>query len=64
MPEAAEVERLVQRVHARFKDNDEGENSRVYPALERVPRDLFGICVAGTSGRIYAAGRSRTNSPS
>ncbi|MBN8914222.1 MAG: glutaminase A [Rhizobiales bacterium] len=56
LPEAAEVERLVQRVHARFKDNDEGENSKVYPALERVPRDLFGICVAGTSGRIYAAG--------
>ncbi len=56
LPEAAEVERLVQRGHARFKDNDEGENSKVYPALERVPRDLFGICVAGTSGRIYAAG--------
>ncbi|WP_024279794.1 glutaminase A [Xanthobacter sp. 126] len=56
LPEADEVERLVRRAHARFKDNDEGENSKVYPALERVPRDLFGICVAGTSGRIYAAG--------
>lgn len=56
LPEAAEVERLVQRVHARFKDNEEGENSKVYPALERVPRDLFGICVVGSSGRIYAAG--------
>lgn len=56
LPEADEVERLVRRAHARFKDNDEGENSRVYPALERVPRDLFGICVAGTSGRIYAIG--------
>ncbi|MFG1360593.1 glutaminase A [Xanthobacter pseudotagetidis] len=56
LPEAEEVERLVRRAHARFKDNAEGENSKVYPALERVPRDLFGICVAGTSGRIYAAG--------
>ena len=28
----------------------------VYPALARVPADLFGICVVGTSGRVYAAG--------
>ncbi|MEP9348625.1 glutaminase A [Xanthobacter sp. KR7-225] len=56
LPEAEQIERLVQRAYARFKDNDAGENSKVYPALERVPRDLFGICVVGTSGRVYAAG--------
>jgi glutaminase len=28
----------------------------VYPALARVPSDLFGVCVVGTSGRGYAAG--------
>lgn len=56
LPQAEEVERLVQRAYVRFKDHAEGENSKVYPALERVPRELFGICVAGTSGRIYAAG--------
>lgn len=56
LPDAQEVERLVQRAYTRFKDHDEGENSKVYPALERLPRNLFGICVAGTSGRIYSAG--------
>jgi glutaminase len=30
--------------------------SRVYPALARVPADLFGVCVVGTSGQVYAAG--------
>ena len=28
----------------------------MYPALARVPSDLFGVCIVGTSGRIYAAG--------
>lgn len=56
LPEADEVERLVQRVHARFKDHDEGANSKVYPALARVPRNLFGVCVVATTGHIFAAG--------
>ena len=33
-----------------------GENSKVYPALARVPSELFGICVVGTSGNVYAVG--------
>ena len=49
------VQRLVSEAHARFKSNTEGENSQVYPALARVPNDLFGVCVVGTSGRVYAA---------
>ncbi len=44
--------------HARFKSNDEGENSQVYPALARVPRELFGICVVGTSGNVYSVGET------
>lgn len=56
LPEAEQVEQLVREAHVRFRDNDEGETSQVYPALAEVPRNLFGICVAGTSGRIYAAG--------
>jgi glutaminase len=28
----------------------------VYPALARVPADLFGICIVATSGDVYAAG--------
>jgi glutaminase len=46
----------VAEAHNRFKSNAEGENSTVYPALHRVPNDLFGVCVVGTSGNVYAVG--------
>jgi glutaminase len=50
------VQTLVSDAHRRFASNDDGENSQVYPALARVPRHLFGVCVVGTSGRVYGAG--------
>ena len=53
-PEA--VAALVAEAYERFRDHGEGTNSRVYPALERVPAELFGICVAATNGRVAAAG--------
>jgi glutaminase len=56
LPEAEMVQQLVFDAHARFQSNTEGANSQVYPALARTPSDLFGVCVAGTSGKIYAAG--------
>jgi glutaminase len=56
LPSPEVVVALVDEAHRRFHAVDEGENSRVYPALERVPRSLFGICVAGTTGAVYAVG--------
>src|SRR5262245_65875767 len=56
LPEPEMVENLVADAHARFKSNSDGEISQVYPALARVPSDLFGVCIVGTSGRVYAAG--------
>lgn len=56
LPSPEHVQRLVDTAHARFKSNTEGENSQVYPALARVPSSLFGVCVVGTSGSVYAAG--------
>ncbi|WP_249131554.1 MULTISPECIES: glutaminase [unclassified Bradyrhizobium] len=56
LPEPEMVQELVSQAHLRFKSNSDGNNSQVYPALARVPSELFGICVAGTSGRIYGAG--------
>src|SRR5215470_8075892 len=56
LPDPELVQRLVSEAHARFKSNTEGQNSQIYPALARVPSDLFGVCVVGTSGRVYAAG--------
>ncbi len=56
LPTPDDVQSLVAKAYQEFKRNREGQNSQVYPALSRVPSDLFGICVAGTSGNVYAAG--------
>ncbi|MBR1192424.1 glutaminase A [Bradyrhizobium sp. AUGA SZCCT0160] len=56
LPEPETVQALVSEAQRRFKSNSDGENSQVYPALARIPSDLFGVCVVGTSGRVYAAG--------
>lgn len=56
LPVAERVKALVADAYARYKSNSDGENSQVYPALARVPRDLFGVCVVGTGGNVYAVG--------
>ena len=56
LPRAELVRALVTEAYERFRGNTDGENSQVYPALARVPSDLFGICVASTRGEIYAIG--------
>ena len=56
LPPPDEVQTLVDEAYARFKANTDGHNSQVYPALARAPRDLFGVCIVGTSGRVYPAG--------
>ena len=50
------VATLVSEAHKRFQSHTEGKNSKVYPALARVPSELFGICVVATSGKIAAIG--------
>lgn len=56
LPSTEHVKNLVLEAYDRFKLNTEGENSKVYPALEVMPRDRFGICVAGVNGELYEAG--------
>jgi glutaminase len=56
LPPPERVRTLVDAAHERFKSNDEGENAAYYPALAAVPRDLFGVCVAGVDGSVYAVG--------
>jgi glutaminase len=58
LPSDKQVAAFIAEAHARFKSSTDGQNSQVYPALARVPSDLFGICVVGTSGNVYAAGDS------
>ena len=56
LPAAEDVKRLVVDAHERFRSVDQGQVSQVYPALARVPRDLFGICVVSAQGNVYSAG--------
>ncbi len=56
LPVPEHVRELLYAAHERFAAIDEGENADVYPALETVPRDLFGIAVVATEGAIYAVG--------
>src|SRR5262249_23929431 len=56
LPSPEMVKSLVSEAYERFKSNVEGSNSDVYPAHARVPNDLFGVYVVGTSGNVYAMG--------
>ena len=58
LPDPATVQSLVEEAYGLFQTNTDGENSKVYPALARVPSELFGVCVVGTSGRVYAVGEA------
>ena len=62
LPSPEMVKSLVSEAYERFKSNVEGSNSDVYPALARVPNDLFGVCVVGTSGNVYAVGDAGSRS--
>jgi glutaminase len=56
LPPPERVRALVEEAYERYRAVAEGKNSEVYPALARVPSELFGICVVGTSGNVYAVG--------
>src|SRR5262245_48441323 len=56
LPSPEVVKTLMAEAYERFKSNAGGRNSDVYPALASVPSDLFGACVVGTSGNVYAVG--------
>ena len=64
LPTAERVQALLTAAYELFGSNDEGAVSTVYPALARVPADLFGICVAGTSGDLYVVGDASSSSRS
>jgi glutaminase len=58
LPAPSLVQGLVDEAFDRYRNIREGVTSDVYPALTRVPSQLFGICVAGTSGALFEAGDS------
>jgi len=58
LPAAHRITELVSEAHSRFSSVSLGQVSQVYPALARVPSDLFGICVVGTDGGIFSVGEA------
>lgn len=56
LPSAGEIVKLIDEVYARYRSNTDGRNSQVYPALAEVPSTLFGVCIVGTNGEVYAVG--------
>lgn len=56
LPSPKMVKALLSEAYECFKSNTKGHNSDVYPALARVPNDLFGACVVSTSGNVYTVG--------
>jgi glutaminase len=56
LPPADVVASLVVETFERYRTDDDGATSDVYPALRRVPAQLFGLCIVDTAGVDYAAG--------
>jgi glutaminase len=56
LPPSDVVRRWVRDAYAGYRSNDDGQVSQVYPALARMGREQFGVCVAAVSGDVYQAG--------
>jgi glutaminase len=56
LPPAELARTLVAEAHERYRSTADGAVSDVYPALARVPADLFGICVVSTNGAVFSVG--------
>jgi glutaminase len=56
LPSPEDVAQIVREAYEDAGTDEGGENSNVYPALALMPRDLFGLCMMTTSGRVHGAG--------
>jgi glutaminase len=63
LPPPGRVAALVEEAYEQFKSHREGRTSSVYPSLAAAREDLFGICVVGTDGKLYATGDSEHEFP-
>jgi glutaminase len=56
LPPSHLVQMLIAEARDRFKLVDEGKVADYIPALAKVPRELFGLCIVGTNGAVHAVG--------
>jgi len=59
--QAAEIDlqKLVNEVHAQFKDENRGKNPDYIPALAKVDPKLFAVSIVTAEGKSYSAGDSK-----
>ena len=53
---SADVNVAISESYRRFRATSDGRNADYIPVLARVPGELFGVCLVGTSGAAYSAG--------
>lgn len=56
LPREERVRSLVNSAYERFRSNEDGQKSDVYPALAAAPSDPFGISLCTTEGMFFEAG--------
>lgn len=56
LPPTEVVGALVKEAYERYRTLDEGAVADYIPALAKVSRDLFGVCVVGVNGAVHEAG--------
>jgi glutaminase len=56
LPSVEQAQQLVADAVERYRSNTDGATSQVYPALAGTRAELFGICLAGVGGSLFAAG--------
>jgi len=56
LPPPERVETLVGEAYEHFKTIDAGKVAEYIPALAKVPRELFGLCVVEVNGAVHTAG--------
>jgi glutaminase len=56
LPPPGRVRELVDEAHDRYASMTAGRNAHYIPALAAAPSSLFGICIAGANGDVYAVG--------
>jgi len=58
LPDAAQLQKVVNDAHSRYEDVKDGKNADYIPILTTIPSELFAVVIATRDGQIYAAGDS------
>ena len=56
IPAAAELQKVVDVAHAKYKGLKDGKNADYIPILATIPSELFAVVIATKDGKLYSAG--------